>query len=105
MMQNKVYSLLGLAMRGHNVVSGEVQMLESIKKGSVWLTIVAEDASDNSRKLYTDKCSFYEVPVVIYGTKEELGRAIGKESRSAVGVCDEGLAKAVLKRIEEADTI
>ena len=99
--QNKIYSLLGIAMRGRNLVSGEFQTLEAIKKGSAMLVIIAEDASENTRKLFSDKCSFYEVPVIQYGTKEGLGRAIGKDIRSSVGVCDAGLADAVIKQLDE----
>ena len=103
MKQNKVFSLLGIAMRGHNLVSGELQTLEAIKKGSAMLVIIAEDASENTKKLFTDKCAFYEVPVCSYGTKENLGRAIGKDLRSSVGVCDAGLADAIIKRLEEEE--
>ena len=99
MKQNKVLSLLGLAMRGRNLVSGEFQTLEAIKKGSAMLVIIAEDASDNTKKLFTDKCTFYEVPVVQYGTKAQLGRAIGKDLRSSIGVCDVGLADAIIKQL------
>ena len=88
-------------MRGRNLVSGEFQTLEAIKKGSAMLVIIAEDASDNTRKLFEDKCSFYRVPVIEYGTKEDLGRAIGKDMRSSVGVCDAGLADAVIKQLDE----
>lgn len=101
--QNKIFSLLGIAMRGHNLVSGEFQTLEAIKKGSAMLVIIAEDASDNTKKLFADKCLFYEVPVYNYGTKEDLGRAIGKDLRSSVGVCDAGLADAIIKRLEEKE--
>ena len=45
MMQNKVLSLLGIAMRGHNLVSGELQTVEAIKNGSACLVIIAGDAS------------------------------------------------------------
>ena len=100
MKNNKVLSLLGLAMRGRNLVSGEFQTLSAIKTGEAMLVIVAEDASANSRKLYFDKCSFYEVPVYAFGTKEELGKAIGKDYRSAVAVCDQGLADAIVKHLE-----
>ena len=100
MKQNKVLSLLGLAMRGRNLVSGEFQTLEAIKKGSAMLVIIAEDASDNTKKLFSDKCSFYEVPVKQYGTKEALGRAIGKDLRSSIGVCDAGLADAIIKQLD-----
>lgn len=100
MKQNKVLSLLGLAMRGRNLVSGEFQTLEAVKNGSAMLVIIAEDASDNTKKLFTNKCSFYEVPILEYGTKDELGRAIGKDMRSSLGVCDTGLAEAVIKQME-----
>ncbi len=100
MKQNKVLSLLGIAMRGRNLVSGEFQTLEAIKSGKAMLVIVAEDASDNTKKLFHDKCSFYEVEVTEFGTKEQLGRAIGKDFRSSVCVCDAGLADAIKKQLD-----
>ncbi len=102
MRQNKIFSLLGIAMKGRKVVSGEHQTLEAVKKGSAMLVIVSEDASDNTKKLFSDKCSFYKVPVFRYGTKAELGRAIGKEMRSSVCVCDAGLADAVISQLEKS---
>ena len=100
-MQSKVLSLLGLACRGHNLVSGEYQTENAVKTGDAMLVIVAEDASANTKKLFTDKCSFYEVPVYMFGTKESLGRAIGKDFRSSLAVCDAGLAQAVEKAIAQ----
>ena len=101
MKQNKIYSLLGIAMRGRNLVSGEFQTLEAIKKGSAMLVIIAEDASDNTKKLFSDKCLFYQVPVFQHGSREKLGKAIGKDLRSSVGVCDAGLADAVIRQLKE----
>ena len=100
MKQNKVLSLLGLAMRGRNLVSGEFQTLEAVKNGSAMLVIIAEDTSANTKKLFTDKCTYYGIPVRQFGLKEELGRAIGKDMRSSLGICDEGLADAVIKQLE-----
>ena len=100
MKQSKVLSLLGLATRGRNLVSGEYQTEVAVKDGSAMLVIVAEDASANTKKLFTDKCSFYEVPVFQYGTKEQLGWAIGKGCRSSLAVCDAGLAQAIVRAIE-----
>lgn len=99
--QNKIFSLLGIAMRGHNLVSGELQTLEAVKKGSVRLVIIAEDASDNTVKLFTDKCRYYNIPVFHWGTKESLGHAIGKDLRSSVGVCDAGLANSMISLMME----
>lgn len=100
MRQNKVLSLLGLAIRGHNLVSGEFQTENAVKSGHAMLVIVAEDASANTKKLFMDKSSYYGVPVYRYGTKDSLGSAIGKEQRSSLAVCDAGLAKAVVKALE-----
>lgn len=100
MMRNKVLALLGLAMRGRNLVSGEFQTLEAVKNGSAMLVIIAEDASANTKKLFTNKCAFYEVDLHEFGTKEELGRAIGKDMRSSLGVSDAGLAEAIIKQLE-----
>lgn len=98
--QNKVLSLLGLAAKGRNLVSGEFQTENAVKDGSAVLVIVAEDASGNTKKLFHDKCSFYEVPIMEYSTKTELGRAIGKDLRSSLAICDAGLATAVKKAVE-----
>ncbi len=100
MKQNKVLSLLGLAAKGRNLVSGEFQTENAVKDGSAILVIVAEDASGNTKKLFHDKCSFYEVPIMEYSTKTELGRAIGKDLRSSLAICDAGLATAVKKAVE-----
>ncbi len=81
-------------------MSGEFQTVESVKNGSAMLVIVAEDASANTKKLFGDKCSFYDIPICTYGTKESLGKAIGKDMRSSLGVCDAGLAAAIIKQME-----
>ena len=100
MKPNKVLALLGLAMRGRNLVAGEFQTENAVKDGSAMLVIVAEDASENTKILFKDKCSFYNVPVLIYGTKEALGKAIGRAQRSSLAVTDAGLAQAIEKTMQ-----
>lgn len=100
MKQNKVESLLGLCMKSGNLVSGEFAAEGTVKDGSAWLVIVATDASANTKKLFHDKCSFYEVPCFEYGTKESLGHAIGKEIRASIAVLDEGFSKSIIKHLE-----
>ena len=100
MKQNKVYSLLGLATRSRRTDSGEFMTEKAVKSGKAYLVIVADDASDNTKKEFRDMCTFYHVPIFFYGTKEELGRAIGKELRSSLAVCDAGLADAIVKHLE-----
>lgn len=100
MMQDRVLSMLGLAMKGNHAVSGEFQTVNAVRDGSAALVLVAEDASENTKKLFRDKCSFYEVKLYLYGTKESLGKAMGKEIRSCAAVTSAGLAKSIINRIE-----
>ena len=51
---NKVYSMLGLAMKAGKVASGEFATDKSVKSGKAWLVIVSEDASDNTRKMFSN---------------------------------------------------
>lgn len=98
---SRVLSLLGIAMKGRHAVSGEHQTLEAVRTGEAKVVLVSGDASDNTKKLFRDKCTFYHVPVYEYGSKEDLGRAIGKDLRSSLAVCDSGLAAAVIGQLEE----
>lgn len=97
----KILSMFGLAARAGRIASGEFQTETAVKAGTACLVVVAEDASDNTKKLFRDKCSFYKVPVVTFGTKEELGHAIGKEYRASLGILDAGFAGAIMKKLEE----
>ena len=99
--EKKVLSLFGLAARAGRIASGEFQTEAAIKDGTAKLVVVAEDASANTKKLFHDKCSFYKVPVFTFGTKEELGHAIGKEFRASLAVLDEGFANEMMKKMED----
>ena len=95
----KVYSLLGLAARARKLASGEFMTEKSVKTGQAALVITAQDASDNTKKNFRDMCTYYHVPFFLFGTKEELGRAIGKELRASLAVNDAGFAEAIKKEL------
>ena len=97
----KILSLLGLATRSRNVVSGEFMTERSVKDGTARLVIVAQDASDNTKKEFSDMCTYYKVPYVFLGTKEELGKSMGKEMRASLSVTDAGFAGSITKLLQE----
>ena len=97
MNESRIFSMLGIATKAGKVVSGEFSTEKAVKSNNAYVVIVAEDASDNTKKMFTNMCIFYHVPLQIFGTKESIGRAIGKQTRASLAVIDEGLANAVLK--------
>ena len=103
MKRNKVLSLAGLAAKAGKIASGEFPVEKAVKSGKGHLVIVAEDASDNTKKMFRDKCTFYDIPVYFYSDKENLGRAMGKQMRASAAVTDSGLASGIIKHLEESE--
>lgn len=102
MRPNKVYSLLGLATKAGKTTGGEFMTERAVKDGSACLVILGSDASANTKKRFRDMCEYYRVPCFEYGTKEELGHAVGKEMRASLAVTDSGFAKSLRKHLEES---
>ncbi len=98
--KDKIFSLLGLATRSRNVVSGEFTTEKALKAGNAKLVIIAEDASDNTKKMFSDMCIFRKVPIYYFGTKEELGHCMGKEMRSSLAITDAGFTTSIQKYLE-----
>lgn len=96
--------MIGIAAKAGNVVSGEFSTEKAVKTGKAFLVIVSDEASDNTKKAFTNMTDFYEVPIYFYGSKEDLGRAIGKEFRASLAITDPNLAEAVEKKLQTSKT-
>ena len=99
MSQSKVLSLGSLATRAGKTASGEFCTEKEVKSGRAFLVLVADDASDNTKKMFTNMCTHYKVPIYLFGTKEELGHAMGQEFRASLSVEDAGFAKTLASRM------
>ena len=96
--------MLGIAAKSGNVVSGEFSTEKAIKTGRAYLVIVSEEASENTTNMFANMTEFYEVPMYVFGNKEELGRCIGKEFRASLAIIDENLANAVEAKLKLCKT-
>ena len=102
-MHDSVLSMLSIAAKSGNVVSGEFSTEKSVKTGKGFLVLVAADASENTRKKFSNMCEFYEVPIYFIANKEELGKFCGKEFRASLAVQDENFAKAMMKELAKTE--
>ncbi len=99
MKQDKILSTLSLATKAGKVSSGEFATEKAIKNQTAALVIVAQDASDRTKKMFENMCEFYEVKMYCYSDKENLGHSIGKMDRASVAVLDMGFANSIEKHI------
>ena len=97
--RQKVINLIGLATKAGKTVSGEFSTEKAVKSKKAYLVMVSKEASDNTKKMFTNMCTYYRVPICYFGKKDELGHAMGKEMRASLAVTDEGFAKAIVKQM------
>ncbi len=100
-MDKQFLRFLGLCQRAGKLMSGETGALGAVKDGSAKLIIVAENASDNTKKRFKDSSAYYNKKIVIFGDKFEMGNAIGKGERSVYAVVDSGFADKIIQMIGE----
>ena len=98
---NRFLQLLGITTKAGKTVSGEFMVEQSIKDGKVFLVIIAENASGNTKKHFNDMCGYRDIPIVFACNKEELGRSTGKGKRTSVGILDKGLAEKLMSTLRE----
>ena len=102
---DRILSMIGMATKAGKTVSGEFATEKAVKTGKAFLVIVSDAASDNTKKMFRNMCTFYKVSMYTYGLKEDLGHSMGKEFRASLAVTDEGFAKSIEKRLKEAERI
>lgn len=98
-MTDRVLSMIGLARKAGKLTSGEFLCEDAVRSGKACLVVLATDAAKNSSKNLTDSTNYYKVPLVVYGTKESLGNAIGCNQRAAVCITDPGIAQKIVSLI------
>ncbi len=96
MQNDKFLRMLGLAAKAGKLKTGEGAVKDSIRAKSANMVIVAQDASDNTKKKLSDNCKFYHVPYFEYGDRFTLGNATGKGFAVVISVNDLGFAKTLI---------
>ncbi|PIC65595.1 hypothetical protein CSV79_00515 [Sporosarcina sp. P13] len=97
----KIYQLLGLAARARKIVTGEDLVVTEVRSGNAALVVLSADASANTMKKLTNKCNTYNVEKHVFGSREDLGHAIGKEERVVLALTDKGFAKKLSELLNE----
>ena len=99
--KQKILNMIGLAQKAGKVASGEFSTEKAVKTGKAYTVIVADDSSDNTKKMFTNMCTYYKVPIHFFSDKVSVGHAIGTEFRASLAVLDEGFAKTIEKYFEQ----
>lgn len=99
MNRDAILSTVGLAYCAKKIVVGFDTISQQAKSGKIHLLLLAEDCSEGTKKSYRNKCRYYQIPIVEYGTCETIGRSVGKERIAALAICDEGFSSLICKKL------
>jgi len=89
-----VLGLAGLARRGGNLVVGRDAVREAVRHRSVSLVVLATDAGAALVREMERLAMEAQVPVLRIGTRDRLGKAVGKARVAVSAFTDAGLAEA-----------
>ena len=95
--KDRVAGYVGLAARARRLVSGGALCRQALNGGKGYLIVLAEDVSEPIRTRFTGLSRGKKVPLIAIGTKDDLGRWVGKSARSALLIQDKHLARAILQ--------
>lgn len=102
-MNDKVYSMLGLAQKAGELVSGDEVCEMTIKSKKCTLVIIAKNSSDKTKKKFIEMCNYRNIKILEYGQKDQLGSCIGKGIRSVVVIKNTNFAAKIEQLIKDSN--
>ena len=100
MEKHRLCGLIGLAQRAGKIQAGEGRAEDGIRRGESRLVILSEDASENTRKKFSNLCQYREVPLIRLWDRQTLGGCIGRDFAVVVSVTDPGFANRIIALCE-----
>jgi ribosomal protein L7Ae-like RNA K-turn-binding protein len=95
MKRSRGIPMLGLARRAGAVAAGTDAARKAVREGRAFLVVLASDASPGQLKKLLPLVERTGVPHCVWGTRAELGGAIGTGLSSAVAITEASLAGQV----------
>ena len=99
--KNNFYSFIGLARKAGAIAPGEAPAGQSIKRRKAGLVLLAEDASDNTKKKIESVLYQSNIPLICFGEKEKYGNALGRTSFSVIAVTEQHFSEKIKEMIDQ----
>ena len=97
---NRLSGALGMCIRARKCVTGYESCIISLREKKSYLVLLADNASDTTKKRITDKCKYYNTNIIeldLTGTLEELNL---NENIRIISINDINFRKLIYKKLE-----
>ena len=91
--------MIGMARKSGKISIGYDSSLKIIKKNKNCVIIIAQDASEKTKKNIIYECDKYDCKYIIKGEKQILGKFLGKDIVSIVGIYEKNIALYLINNI------
>ena len=88
MSTDKRIRLIGLANRAGKIRAGTFITEKLVKEGNAPFVVVAEDGSEKQKEKLISLLEYHKVDYILLGTKEDLGKILGKDETLSLVVTD-----------------
>lgn len=103
-MKDRFLQFLGIIKKSGSLVEGYNKCEEIINKKAIYLVIISEDCSQNTKEKFIRLCDNTNVQYVEAYTKEQLGMAIGKEQIQILGIKNKNMSDKLTALMDEQKT-
>ena len=97
----RFWGMLSLAMKAGKLAVGESRATERIRAGEASLIVLSGDASENTKKKFSNMAAYRNIPLVYVADRETIGASIGRKFAVVVAVTDEGFSENFLILLNE----
>jgi ribosomal protein L7Ae-like RNA K-turn-binding protein len=97
MMNDRIASYIGFAIKARQVVRGSDALERAIPKARVKLIIVDSSASEYTVQRFQSLATQFNTPFILLETRNRLEEIIKKPNCKSIGIMNESLARAILE--------
>lgn len=95
--EKKICGLISLSMKANKIDVGEERATEAIRRGRAYLIVLADDASENTKKRFNDMAAFRNIPLILLFDRYRFGELIGKKFSVSAVITDKGFADSIIE--------
>ena len=100
--ERRAYSLVGSAFRARKAAAGSTAVRDAFTAGQVKLVLVATDARAAAETPWVDAL-VKSGKARAFGSKELLGRVIGRPDTGVIAILDDGISTALVHTLDVAE--
>jgi ribosomal protein L7Ae-like RNA K-turn-binding protein len=100
--ERRAYSLIGSAFRARKAAAGSTAVRDAFTAGQVKLVLVATDARAAAETPWVDAL-VKSGKARAFGSKELLGRVIGRPDTGVIAILDDGITTALVHTLDVAE--